>query len=231
MTRPIRPSELSILAWNVYQGHKPTAVRNIVASLAIEHQPHVIVLNEATNAGPFHVPGYVSFQLPKNNPPGRIQPEDADTAVLVRADVDVRRHRVYKMRTSWTGPDHGLPHEPRVFHGLWLRTREGQTWKIAGGHWPFGTAKDEAKRWTARWIRRTMPLRPVLFVGDLNEMPAGLSPMLHSARAQSVGHRIDRAIHANCRAVSVQTLGFYGSDHRAVLFTFRAGFTATPKGI
>lgn len=212
-------SSLKVLAWNVYQGHDPAAVHHEVAAMAHAHRPHLIVLNEATNCFPFKVPGYVSYQLPKNNPPGNIQPEDADTAILVRSDVVVRRHRVYPMHESWTGPDHGLPHEPRVFQALWIRTG-GKTWKVAGGHWPFGAAQDEAKQWTTNWIRRTMPRRPVLFVGDLNATAHDLTPVLRNARAKSVGHRIDRAIHRNCSAVSVRTLGEHGSDHEAVLYEF-----------
>lgn len=228
MIRPTRPSGLTVLAWNVYQGHDPADVRQAVATMARTYRPHVIVLNEATNAGPFGVPDYAAYQLPKNTPPGRIQPEDADTAILVRVDVDVRRHRVYRMKISWTGPDHGLLHEPRVFQAVWVRTG-GRVWKLAGGHWPFGVAKDEAKRWTARWLRRTLRGRPVLFVGDLNESATGLTTTLRDARAKSVGHRIDRALYRNCHATSVRTLGEHGSDHHAVLYAFDAVVDPTPK--
>lgn len=212
---------LTTLTWNVFEGHKPAEVERTLHTLAETYQPDVFCLQECSFQGDIKVPGYTTFKLPLNNPPGHVRGEDADTAVLVRNGIGVRHHHFVPMKVSWKGPDHGIPHEPRVYQRMLLKVR-GKTWKYSGGHWPFPPAKTETMRWVTRWLLLTLPGRPAAHVGDLNTTVAGLSRMLRRAKAHATGHRIDLAIYRNCHVKEVRTLGSFGSDHDAVLITLEA---------
>lgn len=214
-------NHLTLITWNVYQGHPRKAALATLRMFAHTYAPHVIVLQEATHLGPIEVPGYVVYHEPIEHTPGRVQPEDADAAMLVRADVKVTRPDLMRMKMFWKGPDHGLPHRPRVYHKALLSTG-GRPWKFATGHWPFGPALQETIQRVARWFRRTVPGRKTIFVGDLNAMPPDFPEITKIHGVHVAGHRIDQAIYRRCTLVSKHVLGSFGSDHDAVLFRFEA---------
>lgn len=213
---------LDIITWNVYQGHDPADVLATLREFATKYRPHVIALQEATNLGPIHVPGYTTYHEPAEHTTGRVQPENADAAMLVRDDVKVTRHGLMRMTMFWNGPDHGLPHRPRVYHRALLRTGHGGPWKFGTGHWPFDAAQQETIRRIARWFRRTLPGRKTIWVGDLNAMPLSFREIIGIPGVRTAGHRIDRAIYRNCEVEATSLLGKHNSDHNAVLLRFRA---------
>lgn len=213
---------LRLITWNVYEGHKPDDVLAALTKLVEDHNPDVLVLQECSFQDKLYaVPGYRVFHKPLDHPGHGVRGEDADSAVLVRADIAVRRHRWRKMKMSWKGPDHGIPHEPRVYQTMLLGVR-GRTWKLGGGHWPFGRAQLETKAWVIAWFRSAMPKRPTVYTGDLNCTVRGLARVLWAAGAKAAGHRIDLAIYRNCRVKDEMALPMLGSDHHAVLIDLEA---------
>ena len=220
-------STLRALSWNVFTGHDPAEVRRTLTALCAEHRPHVIVVTEAAHQDLARFPGYRLMQeTPLPAGPDHLVHEEGDTALLIRADVAVRHHRVEAMTKAWIGPKNGWPHTPRRYRSAWLRTPDGQTWKLQGAHWPTGgpggknvDAVTETTDHAARWLRRTMPGRPALIVGDLNLTHIQLVRTVIAARAREVGVGPDHALYRNCSADMLQ-LDKFGSDHHAYLFTF-----------
>ena len=90
--RPIVRSTLKVLAWNVYQGHRTGAVRRELAKMIAEEHPDVIVLTEATHQHDLTGLGYDVIHYPSQALTRGNQPETADTAIMVRHGLKVRRH-------------------------------------------------------------------------------------------------------------------------------------------
>lgn len=222
-------STIRILAWNVYEGHKPADVVRQLRLLARLHKPDVIGLGECLNLNVIAVDGYTTFHLPKDkNRPKGSHDEATDTAVLIRHGIKIRRHNLLQMRKPWVGPKHGWPHPPKTYHAFLLDV-DGKTWKVSAGHWPTGLtgprrvnriAVQETAKAIRRWFRRTLPGRPTIHFGDLNNNAATVSQLLG---VNAHGHRVDVAAYRNARFAGMRVLGPHGSDHDALLWTFRSG--------
>ncbi len=122
-------ASLRVLAWNVYVGNPPDRVRAELGRLLLERKPAVVVLNEAYRLGPLSVAGYDTFH--------RFPGERADTAVLVRDDVEVGRVRWVRMTEPWRGPIHGDLHAPRQYVSVRLLWG-GHPVRLLGVHLPTG---------------------------------------------------------------------------------------------
>lgn len=208
-----------IITWNVYEGNKRDAVHAALNTMITDHNPHIIALQECTFQGPIQVPGYTTLHAELDHPRHRMRGEDADTAVLVRRDLIIHSHRFHRMREPFHGP-HGREHEGRRYWTLRVEF-EDIVWKIGAGHWPFGDKPViETERFVTRFLTRTLPKRPVIFVGDLNKSRRDLQPLLKAANARSMGHGVDLALYRQCRVPGYTVLDHYKSDHCAVLFNF-----------
>lgn len=226
IVQPSQERTLRVLAWNVYTGHKPAAVRRELADMIAARHPDAIVLTEATHQQrSLGALGYNVIHLPSRAVVKGNQPETADTAILVKPSVKILRHWAMHMTTFWKGPDHGWPHDPRVYQVV--RIRKGrQTWRILGDHQPFGRKPvAESVRRLRKWLAAALSV-PSIVIGDQNQRaPEFHDRVAADAGAHVGGARIDLAAFIGCELVSVEDLGFHGSDHRAQLYTFRA----TPK--
>lgn len=206
---------MKVLYWNVYIGQTPGAVLEELLDLAKTHKPEIIGLGEATKAYKItdDVPGYRRIHLA---PVKRRGNENADTAVLVRHDIEILTRRIWRMRLSWFVPRRTVRHSPRVYIVVRVRDKAGKKWRVAVGHWPFGKAQEETKRKVKRWFR--YGTLPTVYVGDLNAREAEITRYFKPLKNVGVG--VDRAIMKRCVG-SVQNLGRRGSDHFALLFTFK----------
>lgn len=222
--RPIRYAKLDVLLWNVYVGQKPTAVLAELKQMTAKHEPEIIVLSEAARS--FNVlddlPHYRRVQVKPDGATGRKVDEDGDVAILVRRDVALLRQRPIRMAQPWTGPKHGLPHEPRVYHAVLIKD-QGVRWRILGGHWPTPSAKNtkaitETTTRVRRWMRLTGRKYPVIAAGDLNMLFRAVQTRLD---ARVGGNGVDLGAYLYCELVGKVNLGRHGSDHDAILLTFR----------
>lgn len=217
-------STLNVLVWNAQTGNGQAV--SSLTSLVKTHRPDVVVLIEA---------GYLAddletlserlgFSLFQESPlryrPGfGVVPEQGDTAVLVDAGVKVKKFHVAAMTQPWTGPKHNWLHAPRRYWRLRLQVG-GRTWRLSAEHWPTGNAGNakavaETEDRARKWLRRGLLASSVL-LGDLNQSTRALASQFGSV----VGNGPDNAIFRRCGASRV-VLDNYGSDHKAVLFTFR----------
>lgn len=228
--RPIiQPSQeriLKVLGWNVYVGHNPADVHRQLADMIAAHHPDVIVLTEAVHQQHSLASlGYNVVHLPSKAVRKGNQPETADTAILVKPSITLLGHWAMRMTTYWKGPDHGWPHDPRVYQVA--RIRKGrQTWRLLGDHQPFGRKPvAESVRRLRAWLAAVRGV-PSIVIGDQNQRaPEFEKRVAPQPDAHVGGYRIDLAAFVGCELVSVVDLGFRNSDHRAQLYTFRV----TPK--
>lgn len=206
---------MKILYWNVYIGQSPANVLDDLIFFAKTYKPEIIGLGEATKAYKItdEVPGYRRIHLAPVRQRGN---ENADTAVLVRHDVRIIRKRYWRMTLSWVVPGRTVRHTPRVYIVVRVKDKAGKSWRVAVGHWPFGRAQEETKRKVRRWMR--LSFIPTIFVGDLNAGRVEITQFFKPYK--NTGFGVDRAIYKKCTATAVN-LGKHGSDHPAVLFTFK----------
>ena len=206
-----------MIYWNVYILHKKEHVLKELKEMAAKYQPEIIGLGEARGIYSItdDIPGYKRFQLPPQKGAGD---ENADTAVLVREDVEILSKRPMRMRVPFIGPKARIRREARIYWALRVRV-EGRVWRVSVGHWPFGAAKQETKRRIKRWFGRTPVTQSAVHIADVNTSPAELTKTLKRTGIRHKGIGIDRALYKFCSAV-VKSLGKRGSAHPAVLFTF-----------
>lgn len=207
---------MKILYWNVYIGQRPAVVLRELKEMIAVHKPEIIGLGEATKAYQItdDVPGYRRIHLA---PVRRRGNENADTAVLVRNDVKIYRKRAWRMSLSWFVPGRRVRHSPRVYIVVITKGDDGRRWRVAVGHWPFRDAQEETKRKVKRWFALAPRARSI-FVGDLNARASVLRRYFKGVRV--TGQGVDLALHKNCTA-TYKNLGKHGSDHPAILFTFK----------
>lgn len=210
-------SAIRTIYWNVYIKHNKEHVLKQLKDMADEYSPELLGLGEARGIYSINddVPGYNRIQLPPQ--PGSAD-ENADTAILVRKDVEVLSKRPMRMRVRFRGPKAGINREPRIYWIVRIRV-EGRVWRVSVGHWPFGPAKQETKRRIKKWFGKTPPTQSSVHIADVNTRPEELTRMLKGSGIRHKGIGIDRALYKNCSA-TVKGLGKRGSDHPAVLFTF-----------
>ena len=212
-------STLDVIYWNVYFLHKPASVLRELKEVTKTYKPEIIGLGEAKFMYPIadDVPGYRRIQLSPRRFNRRTD-ERADSAILVRKDVEVLGYRFIRMGMRWRVPRKTIVRDPRIY--VLVRVRhEGRTWKVMVAHWPFGKAQEETKGRVKRWFLRH-PRMPIVHVGDLNARQPEIAAYAKACRAKQTGVGIDRAIYKNIRAAAYKNLGKRGSDHPMVLFRF-----------
>lgn len=212
---------LKILAWNVYIGNHPSAVRSHLNDILVAHNPEVAGLMEATRM--YHHLGGMGYQVVQLRPrPRRLgnQPADADIAIMVRNDVEIIKRGALRLLTFWKGPVHGLPQDPKIYRFVKVKYRN-QIWKIGVAHTPFGIkARAESRIRLVRWLKRTLRLRPAVLVLDAN---MSLTLFRETIAGPSVAHSggvgVDLIAAKNSQIHSARNLGKHGSDHPAMLYT------------
>lgn len=213
---------LRILSWNVYVGHEPHEVHAALKSMIEDHTPDLMVLTEATHQWSsleglgYHV---VHMANPKTPRHSRLQQENADTAILVRRGIVLEKDWSMRLKETWRGPKHGLPHSPRVYQVV--RIRKGvQSWRVLGDHQPFGArAVAESVTRLKKWLN--VGTKPSIVIGDQNMRSPEFKKRVASALGSKVGGpRIDLTAYRNCDLLDVKDLGAHGSDHHALLFDF-----------
>jgi endonuclease/exonuclease/phosphatase family metal-dependent hydrolase len=224
MSKRALRARLRVIAWNVYIGHKAEHVVLMLKQVIKEQSPDVIFLTEAGNLfGDLGDLGYEVIQLrPHALVRGSVS-ETANIAMLVRPGVKASKKRALRMKVRWSGPKHGLPHDPRVYRSAVIEV-DGVKWKVGGFHLPFGqAARDESDSRIVRWFNRTMKRRPVIAVGDMNMRLADLRDRIaDKAKAKVAGAGIDLTAFKRCRLVDQKDLGKRGSDHPMKLYVYEA---------
>lgn len=212
-------SRLSILYWNVYVGHNPDDVKRELMGMVKEHDPEIIGLGEAMRLRGLHIPGYKKFvyeRVGNHN----LDYYNADTTVFVRDDVELESQRWMELKTWWSGPKHGLRQPPKRYFLSKVKVgKKGEIWRVSVGHWPFNTARPETLQRITNWFEK-MRKRVAIHVGDLNTRADDLASFVRKFGADQTGHGVDRTIFRHCTA-HAKALGKHGSDHEAVLFTYR----------
>lgn len=212
-------STLDVIYWNVYFLHKPAAVLRELKEVTKTYKPEIIGLGEAKfmyNIAD-DVPGYRRLQLKPRTFRVRAD-ESADSAILVRKDVEVLGYRFVRMGMRWRVPGRSFVRDPRIY--VLVRVKyQGRTWKVMVAHWPFGPAQEETKGRVKRWFLRHLRM-PVIHVGDLNAREPEIKTYARACRAKQMGVNIDRAIFKNIKSGTYKNLGKRGSDHPMVLFRF-----------
>lgn len=233
MRRP-HPADtaLIVLAWNVYVANSDRNVEHHLAEWIRDHGPHVIVLNEARGHADVlrrvaREHGYELFQEdPAPKPKVGPIPENGNTAVMVRRDVDVIRRRTVAMRLRWLVVSHNRWHLPRRYEVITLRL-DGRRWKVRASHWPtngfdgrnraaFRESAVRARAW-ANTVRT-----PALIVGDLNDAKARIADFF-GRRFTVAGRHIDLLVGRRVADVQHRQLTKGGGDHHARVYT------VTPK--
>jgi hypothetical protein len=202
---------MRLLYWNVYIGNKPSDVLRALRRLIRQHKPEIIGLGEATRVAPYlekGIPGYTAYTFPKTHEGA------ADTAVLVRDGVFLRRNRWLRMTKWWTGPKHGKRQGPKRYWSGRFKVN-GKIARISIGHWPFNTAVEETENRIALWFKSRLPSG---HFGDLN---------MHGEEAQRYAQRVggrtkgqgpDRAVYKNGMRITHTVLPRGISDHHPVIF-------------
>jgi hypothetical protein len=140
------------LAWNVYEGQDPKAVRRRLAAIITRFRPNVIALSEAYHCGPEleGLAAHRGYHLSQGPNVG----EQADCALLVRDDRPIASPGPARMREPWVGPKHGLAKRPREYPRARYHLAPGLVLRVAAVHLPFGDKPlAESNAWIVRWIK------------------------------------------------------------------------------
>lgn len=220
---------LTIIAWNIYIGTGKAAAREALRGLISRFNPEVFALMEATNLyGDLEGLGYEVVQLRPRSLRRGNRPGQANIALLVRKDLEIKKRRALRMTTFWRGPKHGLPQDPRVYRwikiripGRWLWKRY---WKIAAAHTPFGQeARRESNTRLRRWLRDTVPGRPTILVLDANMKLAEFEKKISDpADAEATAFNIEVAAWKHCELEHSERGTREPSDHPWVRYEFSA---------
>lgn len=158
-TLDVAGHEQVVLSWNVYVGQAPRRVKRRLRRLIKKYQPDAIALQEAYRCGPLLAVlaveyGYDLIQGPNAG-------EDADCALLVRADRPLRRRGTARMREHWIGPKHDLPKQPRRYPRSRREVVPGVHLRLLDVHPPTGgrdgrnaTAVIETEDRIANWFQK-----------------------------------------------------------------------------
>lgn len=211
---------VEVVSWNARVDNN---TRRGITAIAQGIGPHVIGTTEVARRSDAELShaGYRLYRhsMKRAKVRGRT-PEWRNSAVLVRRDVEVLRITWKVERTPWRGPKAGVRHDPRVWPELVIRV-DGKILKVAPAlHFPFGDAQDDMARNVARWMRRTLPRRAVLAVGDVNMKFSGWKRRVCSpVRAVAIrGYGVDHGAVKRVKAASVTRFPRYGSDHFAMRY-------------
>lgn len=192
-------------------------LRNLVR---VTEEPPVVALQEVwdwTEA----LPGYRRIQAPRSRFPGR---KARSTILLVRRDLEVVGRGARQAEGGgWTGPKHGLPHDPHVYPRVSFRDpREPDlVWDVIGVHrtrpgWsPQGRAYRGEHRVLVDWTRDRRP-GPVVLLGDHN---GPMDDLARDIRGEAHLLGVDGVVARGCVVVGQHRVaGHFGGDgHRPVL--------------
>lgn len=213
---------LQVIAWNVYIGNRAVAVRKALVAMIARYTPDVFVLMEASGLyGDLEGLGYKVVQMKPVPLKRGNQPAQANIAILVGPDFQIKKRFAQYMREFWIGPKHGWPQDPRVYRWVKIKRKDvfwARTWKIGGAHIPFGVeARQESVSRLRRKLKRTLPGRPVILNLDANmSLREFQERVADPAGADASGHVIDLEAHLNCELVHDENIGKGISDHPAI---------------
>jgi len=216
MPRRKAPRRLRVLDWNVGASRQGDDVMRCLRALADVAKPHVICLHEAWRYDSAILLALPDYQL--HEAEGGFKADD-NIILTRRKKAPAGRLAFLRMRLRWTGPKspRKFNQPPRIWPVLDIGLRK---WRIVSFH--AATANNPEARAEGfdalvdlaeqRGSRR----RGLLIVGDFNGNPAGL--------ARKIGAEVTEGDHpdylvARGATVKVRSLGRYGSDHEAHVYT------------
>lgn len=164
-------------------------------------------------------------------------PDDGSCLLFVGGKV-VKERIVEVGGPGWTGPKHGIAHEPRIFVGATVESR-GQRFDVLCIHRSYGgVGSRNEQAWIAEhnaiieWVEQRLerhPDRPIVILGDWNQSlsehgPYSVRTLAKRLKAQALipsgRPAIDGALLINCHGTAKKLAGGFGSDgHHPVLVT------------
>jgi endonuclease/exonuclease/phosphatase family metal-dependent hydrolase len=225
---------LKVMTWNVKTNRSWTgAVLPELLPVLDTHKPDVVCLQECYDAPDLAgmVPGYTyryqGYGYPPKTP-GYIE-ERSNQVILVRDSVEVKVSAALEMLEPWKGPNLGLMHDPRVHRRVTV-LKDGVNWRVIDVHTPpplssgfnnYAIAESNA---AMVHCLTTFPAdEPVIIVGDWNQSNSAVVTRVGAPGGAVVdGGGIDLAVFRDCRKVSGQNLGNFGSDHPVKIWTLEA---------
>lgn len=218
---------LKVMTWNVKTNRSWTgAVLPELLPVLDKHKPDVVCLQECYDAPDLvgMVPGYTFRYQGYGYPPkteGYIE-ERSEQIVLVRDGVEVKVKAALEMVIPWKGPVVGAWHDPRVHRRVTV-FKDGVNWRVIDFHGPFGDALGESNAAMLDCLKTFPADEPVIIVGDWNQSNSAVVTRVGAPGGAVVdGGGIDLAVFRDCRKVSGQNLGNFGSDHPVKLWSFEA---------
>lgn len=224
---PALPATLKVMTWNVKTNRSWTgAVLPELLPVLDKHKPDVVCLQECYDAPDLvgMVPGYTfryqGYGYPPKTP-GYIE-ERSEQIILVRDGVEVKVSAALEMVIPWKGPVVGAWHDPRVHRRVTV-FKDGVNWRVIDFHGPFGDALGESNAAMLDCLKTFPADEPVIIVGDWNQSNSAVVTRVGAPGGAVVdGGGIDLAVFRDCRKVSGQNLGNFGSDHPVKIWTFEA---------
>lgn len=224
---PALPAALKVMTWNVKTNRSWTgAVLPELLPILDKHKPDVVCLQECYDAPDLvgMVPGYTfryqGYGYPPKTP-GYIE-ERSEQVILVRDGVEVKVSAALEMVIPWKGPVVGAWHDPRVHRRVTV-FKDGINWRVIDFHGPFGEALGESNAAMLDCLKTFPADEPVIIVGDWNQSNSAVVTRVGAPGGAVVdGGGIDLAVFRDCRKVSGQNLGNFGSDHPVKIWTFEA---------
>jgi len=224
---PALPSLLKVMTWNVKTNRSWTgAVLPELLPILAAHKPDVVCLQECYDAPDLvgKVPGY-TFRYQGYGYPAKTEgyiEERSEQIILVRDGVEVKVTAALEMVIPWKGPVVGAWHDPRVHRRVTVQ-KDGVTWRVIDFHGPFGEALGESNAAMVNVLKTFPADEPVIIVGDWNQNNSTVVTRVGAPGGAVVdGGGIDLAVFRDCRKVSGQNLGNFGSDHPVKIWVFEA---------
>lgn len=230
---PAPDPTLKVMTWNVKVNRSwtgailPTLNGTADTKGILEiHKPDIVHLSETYDAPDLvgKVPGYTFRYQGYGYPPkteGYIE-ERSEQIILVRDGIEVKVKAALEMELPWKGPVMGAMHDPRVHRRVTVQ-KDGVIWRVIGFHGPFGEALTESNAAMLNCLKTFPADEPVIIVGDWNQSNSAVVTRVGAPGGAVVdGGGIDLAVFRDCRKVSGQNLGNFGSDHPIKIWTFEA---------
>jgi hypothetical protein len=184
--------------WNVLFSNSPARI-NAHAGFA-----DLVCLNEIRHNSALKIPGY------------QVTPGSMAVPIIWRPD------RLEKIELHRTTVLNGYAKDKSAVHGVWRNRATGKTFAAMCTHMLVqggtGWAKQAANVNRIRDSYRARGL-PVIMLGDLN---ARTSKVAQFFGGSPLGHRIDYVVGYGIKPDKSEAIGYAGSDHQRVRFTFSA---------
>lgn len=182
-----------------------------LAKYVSQHNPHVVVLQQANRARDFlsKIEGYRHYQYGRED-----GLEATRNAVLLRDDVELIKEFPLRMKEPWRGPKAGILHNPRVDRAFTIKAGKHFAYFIAAHYPPGGPSGGRnmkgfnKKAWAEAAFRSSLyaSFRPkgLLFVvGDLNATRFELRHLVRAIGGRILsGGKVDHMIVRNAKWAS-----------------------------